>query len=356
MKKLAIICPKPPWFNEGQARVVREHSIRLSKKFNVEIFCCDPSGKELGIHNWNNIKIHVYKGYNSAYLFSYQLFKELKKREFDIIHSHGFTTFMPLLACFIKTNKLIFQPHYHPIGSTLSLKILRKIYDPIIGKFIIKKSNKILCVSEYERNKLIKKLKIKENKIKVIYDGIDYESFVKAKPFKTNKKLILYIGRLEKYKNIHPIIRAMQYIKNYDFFIIGRGPYKDNLQNLIKELNLEKNVKILSDVNDEDVRRWYKTCNIFMTLSKIESFGLTVIEALASGKLVIVNNKMSLSELANKFKGRVIPINLDEISSKKLSNVIKKNINKKININNISLNDFNWDNITKKIIGVYNEK
>lgn len=347
MKKLAIICPKPPWFNEGQARVVKEHGLRLGKNFDLEIFCCDPSGKEVGMRDWNNIKVHVYKGYSKDYLFSLKLFNDLRKMEFDIVHSHGFTTFLPLAACFVKAKRRIFQPHFHPRGSTGLLNMLRSIYDPIFGRFIVNKSHKIFCVSKYESEELLKKYNIKD-KIKVIYDGIDYNSFKKAKPFKTNRKIILYVGRLEKYKNVHLLINSMAHLNDYDLVIIGNGNYKNNLIELVKKLKLN-NVKILDKVSDSDTRRWYKTCKVFVTLSEIESFGLTVVEALASGKPVIVNDCMSLSELADKFK-EVTRVKAKQISDRELAEVIKKNINKKVNVN---LSDFNWDNIVKKMIGEY---
>lgn len=355
MKKLAIVCPKPPWFNEGEAKVVKEHSLRLAKKFNLEIFCCDPSGKEAGIHNWNNIKVHVYKGFTNAYLFSWKLFKDLKKEEFDIVHVHGFTTFMPLVTSLLKenTSRLIFQPHYHPIGSTFWFDKFRKVYDPIIGNFIINKSDKIICVSNYEKKELEKKYDIK-GKVRVLYNGIDTNMFKRVRPFKSRKKIILYVGRLEKYKNIQLIIEAMIFLKDCHFFIIGGGPYKNNLQRLIKKLNLDKNVKLLRNVKDKELRRWYKTCDIFITLSKVESFGLTVIESLAAGKPVIVNYETSLAELSDKFK-EVIPVKIKDISIEELAKTIKKNINRKIKVN-VNLGEYNWSNIVKEIIGVYNEK
>ena len=359
--KLAILCPKPPWFNEGQAKVVKEHALRLSKKFNLEIFCCDPSGKETGIHNWNNINVHVYKGYTNSYLFSLRLFKDLKKRKFDIIHAHGFTIFMPLVASLLKRNtkKLIFQPHYHSTGSNFWFKILRKIYDPTVGKFIISRSDKILCNSEYEKNKLEEKYNPDKRKLQITYHGINLSEFKKARPFNLrtkDKKIIIYIGRLEKYKNIHLIIETIKHLKNYHLFIIGTGPYKESLQRLINKLNLKNQIEILENVEDKDIPKWYKTCDIFITLSEVESFGLTVIEALASGKPVIVNYATSLAELADKFK-EIIPVNAQSISPEELAEVIKKSSNKtKTNKINPEFKTYNWDSIIKEIVKVYDEK
>ncbi|MFH1209976.1 MAG: glycosyltransferase family 4 protein [archaeon] len=351
--KIGIIAPKPPWFNEGQPKVLREQLLRFKKKNKIEVYCCDPYKGNKKVVKWNKIKINVYKGFTNSYLFSNKLYKDIKNQEFDIIHSHGFTTFMPLVAAILKKNtkKLIFQPHYHSEGSTILFKAFRKIYDPIIGNYILNKADKIICVSEYEKNLLIKKNKKIKDKIRVIPNGVDIERFERAKPLKFQGKLILYVGRLEKYKNIHKIIKTMKFLSE-DFYlnIIGNGPYKEELGKLINKLNLNNQVNILSGLSNTEVAREYKTCSIFITLSDIEAFGITVLEALASGKPVITNDTTALSEFVEKFKGAVKGVKVNKISAQHLAEIIKKQEGKKIKVN---LEDYNWDKIAKRLEECY---
>ena len=131
-------------------------------------------------------------------------------------------------------------------------------------------------------------------------------------------KLILYVGRLEKYKNIHLIIPALKHLpEDYYLYIIGEGPYQTDLIKLIKNLNLTKHVKILGHLSDKETNQWMKTSSVFITLSDIEAFGITVLEALAANTPVIVNNKGGLSELADKFPNEVMRMESDVFSNHK---------------------------------------
>lgn len=351
MTKLVIVSPWEPWHIGGIERLVSNAAEHLMKDFDLEIYC---TGHTTYKSTWNRIPISIFKGYTKGYRYSSQLAKALKKADFDIIHAHGFTTYAPYAAVKAKSNKkMIFNPHYHEFGSTLFYKFMRKVYDPTIGRHILKKADRIICVSNTEKSDLQSKFKIHDEKITIIPSGVDVEKMNIAEPFEFNGKLVLYVGRLEKYKNIHVTIQAMKYLPDdYRFHIIGNGPYRQGLENLIRDLSLENRVKILSNVSNGDVCRSMKTCSVFITLSNIEAFGLTVLEALASGRPVIVNNKANLAELARKFEGCVVPMNIDEISKEGLGKTIMRIADKRISAN---LDEYRWENIAKKYQRVYEE-
>lgn len=327
--KITVFAPKAPWIKEGQPKVLAEHNKRL----NLEIYCTDPERKESG--TFRNVK--VYNSYFKNYLFSPKLFLVPKKEK---ILAHGFTTFLPLVALF-KSKEFYLMPHYHSQGSTKLFKLLRLIYDPTIGSLIIRKAKKIFCVSDYEKKELIKKYGASEKFI-TIYNGINTQRFNRAKPFANTKDTILYVGRLEKYKNIHLLIKSMEYLPEFKLKVIGSGPYKKNLKKIVST----NNVEFLEGLDDLNIARWMKSCSLFVTLSGIEAFGLTVIEALASGKPVLVNNSSSLKDFVGIFSN-VNGIDLNSLSIKELAEEIRKS--SKIKIKEEDLTRFRWDIITKKI-------
>jgi len=327
--KITVFAPKPYWFNEGQPKVLKEHN----KRMDLEIYCTDPTGKECG--NYKNV--HVYKSYTNAYLFCPKLFCCKKT---DKILAHGYTTFLSLIALF-KCKELYFMPHYHPIGSSPLFKLFRTIYDPTIGKLLFNKSKKIFCVSEFEKKEIVSKFQINPKKIIVIYNGIDLNKFNNSHPYFVNKKIILYVGRFEKYKNIQLLMKAMKYLPDYELKIIGSGPYLSELKKI-----LIPQIEIIKNLSDSEVARWYKTCSVFVTLSDIEAFGLTVVEALASGKPVVVNDATSLSEFADKYNC-VKKIKVHKQNSIELAKLIEQT--SKIKIKNVDLSDYNWDKICKEI-------
>ena len=101
-----------------------------------------------------------------------------------------------------------------------------------------------------------------------------------------------------------------------------------------------------------------RSADVFITLSDIEAFGITVIEALASDTPVIVNNAMSLSEFAKDFPEAVTAVDVHRTTNDELVKLIKVKIeqsqkNKKLNID---VRRYDWANITSSILKIYNEK
>jgi glycosyltransferase involved in cell wall biosynthesis len=351
-----IVCPFPPWHLGGVETLVKNTSILLNNQpdINVKILCTSPSGK-VGKSNWNNIPVSVYRSYTqSLYYFSPGLLSALKKSNSDIIHAHSLNTFIPLACALTKKNRpIVLQPHYHPIGSTQFNKMLKKMYDPIFIRYVFDKTDAIICVSNYEKDQLIQNLNVSEDKIHVIPSGIDLNTIRKSEPYDSTKKLILFVGRIEKYKNIEHTVKAMEYLSDdYHFYIIGHGAYKLELERMINNLKLEKRVKILTNLDTSEVYRWMKTADLFITLSDIEAFGLTVIEALAAGTPVIVNDKTALSEFPVKFQNEVFPVNLAKTTPEALADHIKS---RRVNEVKVNLDMYTWENIVINFKKVYNK-
>ena len=345
--KLAIICPKPPWAKEGQAKVIKEQIPRLKKFYDLEVFCCDPFVNKSRVITWRGVKINLYKSIFPSYLLSYNLLKALKKSDADVFYAHGFTNFMSLAAALTKKDRtLIFQPYYHSLGSTTFFKLFRKIYDPLIGRFLIKSSDLIFCISKYEKDTMDSYFGC-EDKSSIVGVGIDLFNIKRAKPYKNKEKFILYVGRIEKYKNIDLVIRALVYLDDYDLCVIGRGGYDKKLRSIIRRLGLNNRVRIVHNVEDSDLYRWYKSVSLVFNLSEVEAFGLTVVEGLAAGKRVLVNNGTSLKELADLFPKHVIRMRVNKASPREIADIVRKIDKSKFSLD---LSRFNWDFIIKKYV------
>lgn len=343
-----MVSPGPPWRSGGIERLIRELAKRLKKDFNIVIYCTD---SKPGLYYWEGLPVYVFRGYTSAYRFSISMCNILREAEYDLIHAHGFTTFMPLAASLTK-KRIIFNPHFHSIGSTLSYRILRKIYDPIAGYCLFQNASLIVCNSNAEKNLVSDRFKVPDDKIEVIFNGVDIHKIKNAKPYNLNGKLILYVGRLEKYKNVQVAIQAVKYLpREYYLYIIGQGSYELNLRKLTEKLDLGKRAKFLGYLTNEEVYRWLKTCSLFIHLSGIESFGMTCIEALAAGKPVIVNDdNFGLKETADLFKGNIFTVNIKRVSAQQLSKLIEDKSEVQVNA---SLNDFDWHIIARKFKDAY---
>lgn len=184
------------------------------------------------------------------------------------------------------------------IGKSAKKRYLIKI---ILAKFIFFKIEKMIAISYSVKNSILSNLKINPDKIKIIYNGIDLSMF----KYDDNKNVsnrinILYVGRLIEEKGVQNTLELLSQIKDveYKFSVIGDGPYKNNLINLSKELKIDKNVDFLGE--RIDVPLLIKNYDFFIHLPNWEEgFGITVVEAMASGLICIVNSKGAMEELVN---------------------------------------------------------
>jgi len=314
MTKILVLSPKPPWTPGGVEKVVKETAIRVSREYNtyVEVWCLGAEDKTV---YWEGIKVRVFKALPLG--FSLKMIKELKRVQdsFDVIHIHGTSNLYPIKALLSIDNwkKVIVSSHYHPMGSNLLFRLTKPFYDAVVVSRYLHKANRIICVSNTEKNTLLTKFNLPVHKLKVIYNGVDLNkirSFKQKRRKEKGKVIILYFGRLEKYKNVHVVIEALKYLpETFVFYIVGRGPYEGELRKLVHKLNLEDRVKFLGFLPEDELYALLHSVDIVVNLSDIEAFGIMVVESLAAGKPVIVNNKGGLKELAGYFSLCVSPVN-----------------------------------------------
>ncbi|HPM60856.1 MAG TPA: glycosyltransferase family 4 protein [Methanoregulaceae archaeon] len=329
---------------------VRELAERFSEDHEVEVLTADfapPMRSTEAINGVNIIRFSSMKWGDSVY-YAPKILPYLEKNRFDIIHAHNYHALPSLSAAKAARNNFIFTPHYHGRGSSLGTSLLLRPYS-LIGKKIFAKARKIISVSEYEKFLICRDFGVVEPLISVIPNGINLASIRNAEPFTDYRKLILYVGRLDRYKNIDRVIKAMPFLPDFSFFIIGKsGNYKKELHHLINKLHLSDRVKILDSVSDADKNRWLKTCSLFINLSDIEAFGITVLEAIAAEKPVIVNNAGGLAQLASKFR-QVYPVDRKDYNSEEslqeLASLISLKAGHEYQEN---LRDYDWDEIFKK--------
>ena len=353
--RIAFVTPGYYPYIGGVETRVGEISRRLVKKgFEVEVLTTDPSRKLPKEEVINGVRIKRFNSWapGEAYYFSISLKKYLMKNsnKYNIVHAHSYHAFPALYAAKAKSkNKLIFTPHYHGSGHTLFRSILHIFYKFVGGK-IFNVADHIICVSNYERQLILKDFRIDEEKITVIPNGINPEEFKAIKERRKNysvSKTILYVGRIEKYKGVEHLIKVLPMLdENIYLEIIGRGPYKKSLIKLADKLGVRERVKFYQDLPRKELLKRYAKADLFITLSAHEAFGISVAEALASGTPCIVANTSALKEWVDNEKcfGINYPIDIG-----KLAMMISKVIGKRISMVKL----LNWDEVADKLMKLY---
>ncbi|WP_394884845.1 glycosyltransferase family 4 protein [Clostridium butyricum] len=234
----------------------------------------------------------------------------------------------------------------------------------------------ILTISENSKNDIIKYLNIPEDKITVIYPGVDeiYKQVLDEKHIEKIKRkyniigrYLLYLGTLEPRKNIETIIKSYNdFIKSSDedikLVLAGKkGWLYDSIFNLVSEYGLENNVVFTDYVDDSDKPALYQGAEIFLFPSLYEGFGIPVAEAMASRTPVITSNSSSLPEVAGDSAIITEPLDYRKISESIKKILRDSNIRQKMIENGIKqVEKFNWDDSAEKLrkiyIDLYNEQ
>jgi glycosyltransferase involved in cell wall biosynthesis len=209
-------------------------------------------------------------------------------------------------------------------------------------------------VSKTERKSIQERFELRRP-VSIIPNGISLKQIENAQPYAVDRKLILSVGRLERYKNNHRLVEAMRYLSSDEFSlcIIGSGKFRGELEQQIRRQGLSDSVKILGSRSDDEVYRWMKTCSVFVNLSNVEAFGITVLEALAAHSRVIVNDKFGLRELSRKFTKAIIPVDVKTMHPRDLAQVIRETAETRAN--GVNLSEFDWNPISKRIKETYLE-
>ena len=132
-------------------------------------------------------------------------------------------------------------------------------------------------------------------KTDVFHPGMPYDDLV-SKYGLEGKRVIIHVGRVSYEKDIDMVIRAMRHVDAH-LLIVGKGPAKDDLEELVKSLRLEDKITFTGFVSDEDLPRFYNMGDMVVSASKFETQRLPILEAMATGKPVACRNGRAFAEI-----------------------------------------------------------
>lgn len=177
-------------------------------------------------------------------------------------------------------------------------RLHREYYRWIIGP-LAKKAKKIITVSEYSKKLLVEKLSIPADLIRVIYNGVGENFLENEREYKLDRPYLLYVGNRRNYKNIPAMLSAFSKADiPRDFVFALSGHPHPEIEAQIRQLGIEGRVRFLGMIPEEDLPAVYKGAHATMFVSKMEGFGLPIVESMASGTPVLTSTTSSLPEVA----------------------------------------------------------
>ena len=232
--------------------------------------------------------------------FWMKIFGLLKSVNPDIIHVQSVGIGIPAFL----SKKILKKPYVvYGRGSEIYLPWMFK--DPI-SKLTLKNADAVIALTE-DMKKEIKKKHSRE--VFVIPNGIDLERFKdlsratirKRLKIEDEVKIIIFVGSLRPVKGVRYLIEAMRVIRDKDnnikLLLVGDGEEREYLEKLVEDLDLEKCVRFIGRVQNEEVPGYMAATDVFVLPSLSEGFPVAVVEAMGSGLPIIATKVGGLPEI-----------------------------------------------------------
>lgn len=290
------------WFTfEIFSRIVRAHP-------EVEfIFFFDRKYDEQFVFSKNVTPIVIAPQARHPILFKWwfnrSIPKALKKYKCDVfISPDGYLSLKTSIPQLAVIHDLSFEHHPEDFPKT-ALKYL-KSYFPLFAK----KAARIVTVSEYSKQDIVKTYGVSPEKIDVIYNGVSavFEPLRERKQLEIKEKYtnhqpyLLFVGAIHKRKNLQRLITAYKKLKTetnhpHHLVIVGTPMWESQQIQIPKEL--KSNIHFTGHLDQASLAQVVATAELLCLVSYFEGFGLPLIEAMKAGTPVLAGNLTALPEV-----------------------------------------------------------
>lgn len=317
-----------------------------------------------------------------------QAFAAEKRIHYDVIHSHYWMSGIAAEALKASWQAPIVQM-FHTLG--LMKNRIARSPEEMEGEYringemqVLRSADRIIAATLAEKAQLEFLYQAPERKITIIPPGVDTGQFCHIPPdeakavvdIPADKRIILFVGRIEPLKGIDTLIRSMAILRErgiltqypHDLAIIGGDPNADastmnvemaRLQALCKELNLGDLVIFLGKRGQDTLPYYYSAAEVLVMPSHYESFGMVALEAMACGTPVVVSQVGGLAFLVQDgITGYAVPNGDPTLLADRLQQIIlNPDLRHKLGEQAAAYaQQYAWGQIVQKMIGVYREE
>jgi len=238
-----------------------------------------------------------------------------------------------------------------------------KVYNHSIGRLSLIKSDRIIAATRLEADFLVKVAGANPNKVMVIPEGVDLDLF---KP-RTNRlepeNVILFVGRIAPEKGLVYLIKAMPRVvdvfPSVSVLVVGedQGIQKDLIK-LAEKLKVGKTVHFLGARFGDELASIYRKARIFVLPSLYETFGLAVLEAMATGLPVVATKVGGIPELVEDGRNGILvsPRDHSALAEGIIELLSDSRLSLRIGKRNVAQTKrYSWWSVAEKVESVYKD-
>ncbi len=306
-------------------------------------------GKNKSNETIDGVNIIRHGGFYTVYFWAFAYYVIKFRGKFDVIidTENGIPFFSPLYS---RKKKFLLIHHVHQEVFRKSLRWpfsdLALFLEAKLMPFVYR-NVQVITVSPSSKKEILKHKLTKKDPI-VIYNGVNHDIFKPAK--KSQKPMVIYLGRLQYYKSLHIFIVAAKRIlkKNpkVQFVIAGEGEEKKKLMNFAKKLEISDQVNFLGKVTEEEKVKIFQEAWVFVNPSYMEGWGITTIEANACGVPAVASNVAGLKDaIKNNETGFLVDYkDYDSFTKSILALIDDESLRKRMSENALNWSKkFSWD-------------
>ena len=252
--------------------------------------------------------------YNTPLVTSIRQF--VRRTHADIIHVHSPPPFTERFAA--KGAKDAGKPFVVTHHCDLELKGLFgntavSFYQNYLGKYPLEEADRVISTTE---SYATTSRTLWDIDVTVIPNAVDIHRFnlqndgkvIRDKYSSEDEPLALFVGRLVPHKGIGILIRSLTYTDKGKLLIVGDGPYKKWLVDLVNKLDLNDRVVFVGPVDDYWLPSYYSATDVVVlpSTSRLEAFGIVGLEGMASGKPLILSDIPGVRDVISEKEGYIV--------------------------------------------------
>jgi len=358
--RVLMVTPLSPLHQGGVERHVMEVSRRaVAAGAEVEVLCTEPGGPSVQEEEREGVRIRTVRAWpaNRDWCLAPRIWREMSRQPWDVVHVQSYHTFVaPLAMLRALTLGIPYVVTFHGGGhSSEARNRVRGLQRLILGP-LLRRAARLVAVARFEITQYGDELDVPSEKFALIPNGTDlaFSAANGGNGQPEGPPKIASIGRLERYKGHHRVIGAFPYVLNSEpearLFVVGTGPYEDELRKLAEELGIAASVEFTSTPPDQPnaMAELLQQISLVVLMSDFETHPLVALEAAAAGRRLLVADATGLAEIAEDGFARGIP--LDE-SAEGVAAAVIEELAKPPQQKRPKLTS--WDDCTDELLALY---